>query len=113
MVDSHWTTELTGLAMQLYLMRREDSAPALDSVTAASGRKFLFITGKNSGGLATMTRELHSAAKDPKQMVEVDQSRLIRLYDQASLDYDTRVVGFFKEAIPVAVDKPIKLARSK
>lgn len=114
MVDSQWTNSLTELAMQLYLLRREDSAPALDSVSAASGRKFLFITGKNSGGLAAMTRELHGAAKDPKQMVEVDQSRLIRLYDQASLDYDTRVVAFFKEAIPLAApDKSGKLARSK
>src|SRR5258705_361933 len=65
LVDSHWTTQLTELAMQLYLMRREDSAPALDSV-ATSGRKVLFITGKNSGALGAMTRELYGAAKDPK-----------------------------------------------
>ena len=108
MVDSHWTSQLTELAMQLYLMRREDSAPAFDSVATASGRKFLFITGKNSGSLGAMTRELQGAAKDPNQLVEVDQSRLTQLYDQASSDYDARVVAFFKEAIPLAQDKPAR-----
>ncbi len=106
MADSQWTTQLTELAMQLYLMRREDSAPALDSVGTASGRKLLFITGKNSNRLGTMTRELHDAAKDNKQFVEVEQSRLIRLYDKASSEYDERIVAFFKEAIPVAPEKP-------
>jgi len=106
MVDSRWTTQLTELAMQLYLMRREDSAPALDSVATASGRKLLFIIGKNSGALGQMTRELHNAARDQKQLVEVEQSRLIRLYDKESVDYDERVVSFFKEAIPVAIEKP-------
>jgi pimeloyl-ACP methyl ester carboxylesterase len=113
MVDSHWTTQLTELAMQLYLMRREDSAPALDSVATASGRKLLFITGKNSGGLGSMTRGLYDAAKDQKQFVEVEQSRLIRLYDKASSEYDERVVAFFKEAIPVTPDKPGQMARAK
>jgi pimeloyl-ACP methyl ester carboxylesterase len=106
LVDSRWTTQLTELAMQLYLMRREESAPAVDSVAKASGRKLMFITGKNSGRLEGMTRELHDTAKDQKQFVEVEQSRLIRLYDKASSDYDARVVAFFKEAIPVAPDKP-------
>jgi uncharacterized protein len=113
LADSHWTIQLTDLAMQLYLMRREDSAPALDSVATASGRKFLFITGKNSGALAGMTRELHSVAKDPKQIVEVEQSRLNRLYDEASSSYDARVVAFFKEAMPLTPDKPGQLARAK
>ena len=113
MADSRWTTQLTDLSMQLYLMRREDSAPALDSVGTASGRKLLFITGKNSGGLGGMTRELHDAARDAKQFVEVEQSRLIRLYDKASSDYDARVVAFFKETIPVTPDKPGPKARGK
>jgi pimeloyl-ACP methyl ester carboxylesterase len=113
LADSSWTTQLTELAMQLYLLRREDSAPALDSVGTASGRKLLFITGKNSGGLGAMTRELHDAAKDNKQFVEVEQSRIIRLYDTASSEYDARVVTFFKDAIPVASDKPGPVAKAK
>src|SRR5262245_24353282 len=113
LVNSHWTGDLTNLAMQLYLMRREDSAPALDSVSRASGRKFLFMTGKNAGNLGTMTRDLASVAKDPKQFVEVEQSRVLRLYDQASSDYDARVVEFFKEAMPLATDKPRQSGRRK
>jgi uncharacterized protein len=114
LVDSHLTSQLTELAMQLYLLRREDSAPAFDSVaTAASERKFLFIVGKNSGALGTMTRELHSATKSPKQLMEVEQSRLIRLYDKASAEYDARVVAFFKEAMPTTTDKPGQLTRAK
>ncbi|MFY9555626.1 MAG: alpha/beta fold hydrolase [Blastocatellia bacterium] len=113
LADSPWTNQLTSLAMQLYLLRREDSAPALDSVATASGRKFLFIVGKNSGGLGLMTRDLHAAAKDPKQIVEVEQTRLNRLYDEASSTYDARVVAFFKEAIPLTSDKPGALARAK
>ncbi len=113
LVDSRWTTQLTALAMQLYLMRREDSSPALDSVATASGRKLLFITGKNSGSLGSMTRELHSAAKEQKQIVEVDQSRLTRLYDKASSEYDERVVAFFKEVMPVTSDKPGQVAKTR
>lgn len=111
LADSHLTSQLNELAIQLYLLRREDTSPAVDSVATASGRKFLFITGKNSAGLALTTLALHSAAKDPKQLAEVDQSRTIRLYDTASSDYDDRVVAFFREAIPVSSDRP--LARSK
>jgi hypothetical protein len=113
LVNSHWTGDLTELAMQLYLMRREDSAPALESVARVSGRKFLFITGKNSGSLGGLTRELHSVARDPKQIVEVEQCRLIRLYDQASSEYDAKVVAFFKEALPLATEKPGRLAKAK
>jgi pimeloyl-ACP methyl ester carboxylesterase len=106
LVDSRWTTQLSDLAMQLYLMRREDSATALDSVATITGRKILFIIGKDSGLFGAMTRELYNAARDQKQMVEVEQTRLLRLYDKASSDYDERVVAFFKDAIPVAPDKP-------
>ncbi len=94
-------------------MRREDSAPAFDSVATASERKFLFITGKNSGRLGAMTRELHSATKDPKQIVEVDQSRLVRLYDKQSAEYDDRVVAFFKDTIPTTADKLPQVMRGK
>jgi uncharacterized protein len=113
LVDSHRLSQLTGLAMQVYLLRREDSAPALDSVATASGRKFLFITGKNSGRLGVMTGELYDATKDPKQIVEVDQSRLVRLYDKSSSEYDARVVAFFKDAIPTTADKVTPVARGK
>ena len=113
LADSHWTNQLNELAMQLYLMRREDSAPAVESVSAASGRKFLFITGKNSGALGAMTQELQGLAKDPKQLVEVEQSRLTRLYDKASSEYDARVVAFFKEVIPPSTEKPAAPARAK
>ena len=113
LVDSRWITQLSELAMQVYLMRREDSAPAFDSVATASGRKFLFIVGKNSGRLGAMTRELHSATKDPKQLVEFEQSRLVRLYDTPSSEYDARVVAFFKESIPPTPDKATPSARAK
>lgn len=113
LVDSRVITQLSELAMQVYLMRREDSAPAFDSVATASGRKFLFITGKNSGRLGVMTRELHNATRDPKQLVEVEQSRLVRLYDTTSSEYDARVVAFFKDAMPPVPDKLTQAARGK
>jgi pimeloyl-ACP methyl ester carboxylesterase len=106
LVDSRLTNGMLELGMQLYLMRREDSATAVDSVATASGRKFLFIasmngTASNGGSLTSMTRELYDAAKENKQIVEVERSRLDRLYDKASSEYDMRVVAFFKEVIPV------------
>jgi len=113
LADSHWTNQLNDLGMQLYLMRREDTAPAIESVSATTGRKFLFIIGKNSGALADMTKDLYNQTKDPKQLVEFDQSRLIRLYDKASADYDARVVAFFKETMPPSSDKPAQSGRAK
>jgi pimeloyl-ACP methyl ester carboxylesterase len=108
LIDAPLTTRMTELAMQLYLMRREDTAPAIESVVAASGRRFLFITAKDTGAYETMTRDLHSATKDTKELVEVAQSRLGRLYDKASSDYDARVVAFFQQALPVGPEKPVK-----
>jgi uncharacterized protein len=105
LVDAPLTTRMTELAMQLYLMRHEDSAPAVESVVVASGRRFLFITAKETGAYETMTRDLYSATKDSKELVEVGQSRIGRLYDKASSDYDARVVAFFQQALPVAADK--------
>jgi uncharacterized protein len=104
-VDSPWTGRLTELAMQVYLLRREDSAPAVESVGTATGRRLLFITGKDDGLLQETTRELHAQARDTKELVEVEQTRLNRLYDKSSQNYDARVVAFFKEAIPPPGDK--------
>ena len=108
LIDAPVTTRLTELAMQMYLMRREDSAPALESAVAATGRRFLYITAKNTGAYDAMTRDLHGSTKDPKELVEVPQSRLERLYDKASSEYDARVVAFFQQAIPLTSDKPGK-----
>lgn len=113
LADSEWTNQLNDAGMQLYLMRREDSATAVESVESASGRRFLFIAGKNSGALGEMTRELHRLTKDSKQFVEVEQSRLVRLYDKSSSDYDARVVAFFKDAMPAAPEKQSQLTRPK
>jgi pimeloyl-ACP methyl ester carboxylesterase len=107
-IDAPATARLTELAMQMYLMRREDSAPALESVVAASGRRFLFITAKDSGAYEAMTRDLYSSTKDQKELVELAQSRLDRLYDKASSEYDSRVVAFFLQAMPLASDRLAK-----
>ena len=111
-VDSHWTSDLTDLALQLYLMRREDSAPAAASVAAVTGSK-LFMTAKNTGAFEALTLDLYAHAKDPKKLVAVDHSRMTRLYDQASAEYDARVVAFFLDALPLAAGKTGPLARAK
>ena len=108
LVDSPWTGRLSELAMQVYLLRREDSAPAVESVSAATGRRFLFITAKDTGVYDTMTRELYDMTKSPKELVEVERSRMSRLYEKSSSAYDARVVAFFQQAIPLAPDKPVQ-----
>lgn len=112
LVDSHWTSDLTDLALQLYLLRREDSAPAADSVASVNASK-LFVTAKDTGAFEALTHDLYAQAKDPKTLVEVAHSRIERLYDTASSDYDARIVAFFREALPLAADKPGPLARAK
>lgn len=112
LVESSWASRLTELAMQVYLLRREDSALAVDSVGSASGRRLLFITAKDTGVFDTMTRDLHDAAKDQKALAEVEKTRLTRLYDKNSSSYDARVVGFFREALPLTTEKPGQIARA-
>lgn len=112
LVDSPWTSDLTDLVLQLYLMRREDSAPAAESAAAVSGSK-LFIAGKNTGAFETLTRDLYAQAKDPKTLVEAEHSRMSRLYDKASVEYDARIVAFFLDALPLAGAKTGPLARAK
>ncbi|HET9529284.1 MAG TPA: alpha/beta fold hydrolase [Blastocatellia bacterium] len=105
LVDSPWTASMTKLAMQVYLMRREDSAPAVEAVGIASGRRLLFITGKDAGGLVETTKMLFGQARDNKEIAEVEATRLDRLYDQNSSNYDARVVSFFREALPTGQEK--------
>lgn len=105
LIDWQWSAKALELTMQLYLLRREDSDPAKEAVGSPAGRPALFITGKDAGALEAMTRELYSQAKDPKQFAEVEQTRLDRLYDDKSANYDARVVEFFRTAMPATPDK--------
>ena len=105
LVESSWTKDLTGLTMQLYLLRRDGADSAFNSV-AASNRKFLFITGKDSSTASTLTRALYDQTKGTKELVEVDRTRQDRLYTTDSSVYDARVVQFFKEAILGIATKP-------
>jgi len=113
LIDSKLTGQLTDLGMQLYLLRREDSTPGLEAVTAAAGRRFLFLTAKGTGSYEQLTRELYEKTKDQKEIAEVARSRMERLYDQELTDYDTRVLAFFQSAIEVEPPKPEKPARKK
>lgn len=107
LVDWPWTGRMLELTMQLYLLRREDSDPATEALGAMTGRPALFMTGKDAGALEAMTRELYAQAKDPKQFVEVEQTRLDRLYDEKSANYDARVVEFFRTALPSGGDRKL------
>jgi predicted acyl esterase len=102
LADADLTNRLTGLALHTYLMRREDDNNASTATRTISGRRILFIVGKDSGALGPMTRELYSKTQDQKELAEVEKTRLDRLYDKESADYDARVVAFFTSAIPVA-----------
>ena len=93
--------------MQVYLLRREDSAPALDSVRGAHGRRFLYITAQNTGEQESMTKELATQTKDQNEVIEVGRCRLSRLYDQEASSYDARVVQFFREAMPPLEKLPL------
>jgi uncharacterized protein len=105
LADSSWTKDLMGLTMQTYLLRREGDDSALNSVSAA-GRRFLFITGKDSSIPTKRTKELYEHTKGAKELVEMDKTRRDRLYTTDSSVYDARVADFFKEAILGVAPKP-------
>lgn len=105
LVDSQWTKRLAELSMQVYLLRREDSAPALEAVSIATTRKLLFITANDTGVYDLMTRELFNAARGQKELAEVPHSRMSRLYELEASAYDARVVAFFLQAMPVTPEK--------
>jgi len=106
LADADLTNQLTNLAMHLYLMRRDDDNNATTVTRTKSGRRILFIVGKDSGLLGPMTRDLYAGAQDQKELAEVAKTRLDRLYDQESADYDARVVAFFTSAIPLPPSNP-------
>jgi pimeloyl-ACP methyl ester carboxylesterase len=110
LIDSNWSKDLTGLTMQLYLLRRQSDDSAVNSVNAVN-QKFLFIKGKDSSSPAKMTQELYEQAKGSKQLVEVDKTRQERLYTTDSSVYDARVAAFFKEAILGSAAKPAATAK--
>lgn len=112
-IDSSLAKSLTEVVMQVYLLRREDTAPAVEAVGVSSGKRFLFITGKDNGRLDGLTREVQAQTKDQNEMVELDHTRTQRLYDEASSTYDARVVAFFNAAIPVLNEKPVVAKKTK
>lgn len=112
-VDSTWTKGSMELATQLYLMRRQDTAPATEAVSSGPDRRFMFLTKPETGVYESMTRGLHAVAKEPKQLLESEHSRIERLYDKASADYDSRIVEFFKQSLPLANDRPGQVAKKK
>jgi pimeloyl-ACP methyl ester carboxylesterase len=113
LIDSPVTGELMGLATEIYLLRRDDTASANDVVGTKAGRSLLFIVGKDSGPLGPMTRDLYDRAIEQKQLVEVEKSRLSRLYEKESSDYDAVVVKYFKEAIPTTPQSVPVIASAK
>jgi pimeloyl-ACP methyl ester carboxylesterase len=112
LIDSSLSNRITDLVMRGYLMKKEQLTSAVEVVKAPAGRKLLFITGKDSGPLAPLTRDLYAKTADQKLLVEVDRTRLSRLYDKHSTDYDDRIVAFFREAIPTAPEKAQSTARA-
>ncbi len=116
-VDSSWTKDSMELATQLYLLRRQDAAPATEAVSSGAERNFMFLTKPSAGVYESMTRELHMVAKEPKQFLESEHSRLERLYDKASAEYDSRIVEFFKQSLPLASvkqnEKPGQVAKNR
>jgi len=106
LIDSSLANSVNEIVMQVYLLRREDTAPAVEAVGVSSGKRFLFITGKNNGVLDGLTREVQAQTKDQNELVELEHTRTQRLYDEASSMYDARVVAFFSAAMPTLNDKP-------
>ncbi|HXG66883.1 MAG TPA: alpha/beta fold hydrolase [Blastocatellia bacterium] len=110
-IDSAYASQLTSLVMQVYLLRRDDSSPTLESAVTASNRRILFMTGKDAGAVQEMTRNLHSIANDPKEFAEVEQTRLTRLYEKSE-SYDARVTAFFRSALPITDEKAKPVLRA-
>jgi pimeloyl-ACP methyl ester carboxylesterase len=106
LIDSSLANSMNEIVMQLYLLRREDTAPAVEAVGMSSGKRFLFITGKENGTLSDLTREVQAQTKDQNELVELEHTRTQRLYNEASSTYDARVVAFFSAAIPVMNEMP-------
>ena len=46
-----------------------------------------------------------------RELVEVEQSRMSRLYEKAASAYDARVVAFFLQALPLATEKSAQKKR--
>ena len=102
LIDSPSTDKLTNASMHLYLMRTEDSGTAAQSIKSPSDRKYCFMVGQDSGMLTKTTQALYQQCASEKQFIQVSKSRIGRLYEKDSADYDAQVVAFFKDAIPVA-----------
>ena len=99
LIDSEVTNRVTDLVVRGYL-KKESSGSAIEAVRKATGKRLLFITGKDAGMLQETTRELYSKAADQKLLVPLDKTRISRLYDEESSAYDKKIVDFFTDAIP-------------
>jgi hypothetical protein len=85
LVDSPWTSDLTDLVLQLYLMPRRRQRGA---ESAAACRFQALHSRKNTGAL---NAHAGSALKQGQTLAETEHSRC-RLYDKASAEYDARIM---------------------
>ncbi|HKV41550.1 MAG TPA: alpha/beta fold hydrolase [Blastocatellia bacterium] len=103
LIDAPVVGNLTNLSVNLYLRRNEEAETAAQAVKVKSDRKTLFIAGADSGALGKMTKDLYAGCAGPKELAVVAKSRLNRLYEKESQDYDVKVVSFFVDALPPVV----------
>ncbi|HYL98454.1 MAG TPA: alpha/beta fold hydrolase [Blastocatellia bacterium] len=112
LIDSPSVDNLTNTSMHLYLMRTEETKTAVQSLKSPSDRKYLFVVGQDSGMLTKPTQVLYQQCASEKQFIQVSKSRISRLYEKDSADYDAQIVAFFKDSLPVADAIPEKGTRA-
>ncbi len=108
--DSSLMNRVFALTMQAYQVRGDSAKSLVEVVTAHSERKYLFIVGKDNALPTAATRQLYEMTKGAKELAELEQTRLTRLYTGDSAVYDARVTKFFSESIPAT---PIKVTAQK
>ncbi|HEU4389040.1 MAG TPA: alpha/beta fold hydrolase [Blastocatellia bacterium] len=112
LIDSEVTNRVTDLVVRGYL-KKESGGSAIEAVRKPTGKRLLFLTAKDGGMLQKTTKELYSKSADQKRLLELDKTRISRLYDEEASQYDKEVVDFFADAIPTETAEKDKKDKDK
>jgi len=93
------------LGMLCYFPGKFGSTSANQAVREYQNVKLLFIAGADSGDLRLATGEVFTQSISNKEMLQVQHTRLSRLYLKDGTLYDQQVVNFFRRPDVLPVEK--------
>lgn len=101
-----WLSRVAGWEFRALSVFWDDQKEAAESLNALEGVPKLFIVGKDTPRLATLTQELYEQAPGEKEVEVRSRTHMASLVEEERRLYENLVVRFFLRQLPLASAGP-------